>query len=177
VTPAEIPELRTPRLLMRAFTEDDLEVWNMSLFADPEVTRYLPIDGPLTDDQLAGALERARSHWATHGYGVWAVCGASPGPSAGSFLGHCGLRFLEEVGETELYYALARPAWGQGLTTEAAGAALGFGFDVAGLQRIVAYAVPANRASTNVMTKLGMAFEAETAIFGLRCARYAIQRV
>jgi RimJ/RimL family protein N-acetyltransferase len=41
----------------------------------------------------------------------------------------------------------------------------------------VAYAVPANVASTNVMTKLGMTFEGEVDIFGLHCARYAIQRL
>jgi ribosomal-protein-alanine N-acetyltransferase len=174
--PVDIPEVRTSRLILRAFTEEDLPIWNTSLFGDPEVTRYLPVDGPLTDDQMAGAFERSRTHWATHAYGVWAVCDGSTGPSAGTFLGHCGLRFLEDVGETELYYALARSAWGRGLATEAAGAAVSFGFDVAGLRRIVAYAVPANRASTNVMSKLRMAFEAETDIFGMHCARYAIER-
>ena len=91
-------------------------------------------------------------------------------------MGHCGLRFLDEIGETELYYALGKPHWGRGFATEAAGAAMRFGFDRAGLSRIVAYAVPENRASTHVMEKLGMTYEEEASIFGLACVRYAIER-
>jgi [ribosomal protein S5]-alanine N-acetyltransferase len=168
----EIPEIRTERLLLRAFTEADLPVWNQALFADPEVRRYLPLDGPLSDDDLEGALARSRAHWAEHGYGAWVAEEAA----TGTFAGHCGLRFLEDVGETELYYAFAQRCWGLGFATEAARTAVEFGFDRAGLRRIVAYAAPENAASTHVMEKLGMAFEAETEIFGMRCVRYAINR-
>jgi [ribosomal protein S5]-alanine N-acetyltransferase len=168
----EVPDLRTERLTLRGFTVDDLAVWNTALFADPEVTRFLPIDGPLPDEHLAAALTRSMQHWEANDYGVWAVCDAA----TGAFIGHCGLRLLQDVGETELYYALAKPFWGRGFTTEAARAAVAFGFDVAGLSRIVAYAVPENRASTNVMEKLGMTFEAEADIFGLHCVRYALER-
>ncbi len=48
----EIPEIRTDRLVLRAFTESDLPVWNRVLFADPDVTRFLPIDGPLPEERL-----------------------------------------------------------------------------------------------------------------------------
>ncbi len=167
-----IPELRTERLLLRGFTRDDLAGWNEVLFADPEVTRFLPLDGPLADDALRAAYERGLAHWALRGYGTWAVCDLT----TGAFMGHCGLRYLDDVAETEIFYALARGSWGHGYTTEAAGAAIGFGFDRAGLTRIVAYAVPENRASTNVMEKLGMRFEAETVIFGVHCARYTLGR-
>ncbi len=96
--------------------------------------------------------------------------------ATGTFAGHCGLRFLDEAGETGVYYAFAQPFWGRGLATESARAAIAFGFGVAGLHRIVAYAVPENRASTRVMERIGMRFEAETDIFGLHCAQYAIER-
>jgi len=167
-----IPEIRTARLLLRGFTESDLAVWNRTLFADPEVTRYLPIDGRLAGEQLEGAFRRGLAHLASHGYGIWAVSDGS----TGAFMGHCGLRHVDDVEETEIFYALAQPFWGRGFTTEPAGAVLEFGLGSGGLARIVAYAVPENRASTNVMTKLGMRYEAETEIFGLRCARYAIER-
>jgi ribosomal-protein-alanine N-acetyltransferase len=168
----EIPEIRTERLLLRAFTETDLPVWNAALFADPDVTRYLPIDGPLPDADLRAALARGRAHWSSHRYGAWAVELTASGP----FAGHCGLRHLDDAGETEVYYALAKAFWGRGLATEAAAAAVDFGFERAGLSRIVAYAVPENTASTHVMEKLGMLREAEVDIFGLHCVRYAIER-
>jgi [ribosomal protein S5]-alanine N-acetyltransferase len=168
----DVPRIRTERLLLRGFTDADLAAWNSRLFADPDVTRYLPIDGPLSDDELQGALARARAHWSNRGYGVWAI----DDRESGAFAGHCGLRYLDDVRETEVYYALARPFWGRGLATEAAGAALSFGFDRASLARIVAYAVPENTASTRVMEKLGMAMETDVDIFGLHCVRYAIER-
>ncbi len=168
----QIPTLRTERLVLRGFTETDLAVWNLTLFADPDVTRYLPIDGPLADEDLDRALARGRAHWSDRGYGVWAL----EDDGTGGLAGHCGLRYLDEVRETEVYYALAKPFWGRGLGTEAAGAALGFGFDRAGLTRIVAYAVPENTSSTRVMEKLGMRKEDHVEIFGLRCVRYAIER-
>jgi len=74
------------------------------------------------------ALPRSRAHWRERGYGVWAV----EDLTTGTFAGHCGLRFLEEVGETEVYYAFAKPFWGRGLATEAVGATVRFGFDSAG---------------------------------------------
>jgi RimJ/RimL family protein N-acetyltransferase len=168
----EIPEVRTERLRLRGFTQADLAVWNRALFANPDVTRYLPIDGPLSDEALVQALGRSRAHWSHHGYGAWALEERAGGP----FVGHCGLRYLDDAGQTEIYYALAKPFWGRGLATEAAGAALAFGFERAGLTRIVAYAVPDNTASTHVMAKLGMRMEDEVEIFGLHCVRYAIER-
>jgi RimJ/RimL family protein N-acetyltransferase len=40
----------------------------------------------------------------------------------------------------------------------------------------VAYAVPGNRASTRVMEKIGMAFEASDHLWDLDLVRYAINR-
>ncbi|MEU9394526.1 GNAT family N-acetyltransferase [Streptomyces sp. NPDC048324] len=46
--------------------------------------------------------------------------------------------------------------WGRGLATEAARAAVGFGFEVLGLERIVSVAQVGNGASERIMAKLGM---------------------
>ena len=154
-----------------ASRSDDLAVWNAELFADPEVTRYLPMDGALSDAALAGAFERGLGHWEAHRYGLWAVCDGT----TGVFMGHCGLRFLDDVGETELYYALAQPYWGSGTPPKPPGAP-GLRLRRRRTHRIAAFAVPENRASANVMVKLGMVFEAEVDIFGLHCSRYAIDR-
>jgi ribosomal-protein-alanine N-acetyltransferase len=89
-------------------------------------------------------------------------------------IGHCGLLYLDEIAETEVVYALGRRYWGRGLATEAAGAALEFGFTRTRLERIIALAVPANIASRRVMEHLGMRYEAETRMFDLDLVRYAI---
>jgi ribosomal-protein-alanine N-acetyltransferase len=161
----------TERLILRGFEDEDLPSYH-ALFNDPEVTRFLPIKGePVAMDRVERAIGRIREHWRDRGYGIWAVEEAA----SGRFLGQCGLQFVQEAAETEVLYELAREGWGRGLATEAAGAAVRFGFDSAGLRRIVAYAIRQNEASTRVMRKLGMRLEAEAVeIFGLTCDRYAI---
>ena len=168
-SPAVIPEQTTDRLLLRGIQADDVDAY-VALFSDPDVIRYLPLDGPMTREQLDGAVERNHGHWSRHGYGVWTMCLRE----SGEMIGHCGLRFLEDVGETELLYAIATAHWNQGLTTEAARASLEFGFRRGGLDRVIALAVPDNRASTRVMEKVGMTFQREQDIFGLHCARYGV---
>lgn len=167
----EVPTVRTERLVLRGFTDEDVAPYH-AVFTDPEVTRYLPTKGePLPIERIERAIVRGREHWTARGYGIWAV----EDRATGTLLGQCGLQFLDDVGESELLYALVREAWGRGLATEGSAAALRFGFGTANLRRIVAYAVAENTASTRVMEKVGMRREAEgIEIFGLTCDRYAI---
>jgi ribosomal-protein-alanine N-acetyltransferase len=134
--------------------------------------RYLPAGEPQPRERLDGLVERSHGHWERHGYGAWIVCELA----SGELIGHCGLRYLEEIEETELLYALARSHWNRGLTTEAARASLAFGFERGGLYRIIALAVPENVASIRVMEKVGMHPDGEADLFDLHLARYAIER-
>ena len=56
----------------------------------------------------------------------------------------------------EVAWRLARRYWGQGYATEAARAALDYGFGELGLEEIVALTVPANRRSCRVRERQGM---------------------
>jgi RimJ/RimL family protein N-acetyltransferase len=168
----QIPELRTERLLLRAIQPGDVDAYHRRLFADPEVMRFLPGGEPLPRERLDGVVERSSDHWAQHGYGIWVVCDGTDG----EILGQCGLRYVDEVDETELLYAYSHGIWGKGIGTEAAAAALAFGFDRTPLDRIVAFAVPENRASTRIMEKVGMRPEAEAHLWDLDLVRYAIAR-
>jgi RimJ/RimL family protein N-acetyltransferase len=167
-----IPEVRTERLLLRGIQEEDVEAYYSALFADPDVMRYLPGGEPLPRERLDGLVERSRGHWTQYGYGVWVVCDGV----TGEVIGQCGLRYIDEVRETEILYAYAQSTWGKGIATEGAGAALDFGFGRTPLDRIVAYAVPANLASTRVMEKIGMKPEGEDHLWDLDLVRYGISR-
>lgn len=62
----------------------------------------------------------------------------------------------EKDGLAELGYRLRRADWGQGLASEGALALVGWGFESAGYDRVVATTMAVNRASRRVMEKLGM---------------------
>jgi RimJ/RimL family protein N-acetyltransferase len=56
----------------------------------------------------------------------------------------------------EIGWRLHPDSWGRGYATEAAEAALRFGFDVAGLSEIVAFTTTVNTRSQAVMERIGM---------------------
>ena len=153
-----IPELRTKRLLLRSFGPNDRESFR-ALNADPEVMRHFP--APMDAATSDGLLERMAAHWAEHGFGLWAVERLADG----AVLGFTGLsrpsfdsHFTPAV---EVGWRLARDAWGHGYATEAARAALAFGFEALDLEEIVSFTVPANDRSRRVMERLGMSRDPE----------------
>ncbi|MFD7984201.1 GNAT family N-acetyltransferase [Kitasatospora indigofera] len=146
-------ELRTSRLLLRAWRPSDAEPF-AALNADPEVMAHLP--APLDRAASDALAARIRAAVERDGWGWWAVEPAS----TGAFIGFTGLaRTTFEAAFTpavEVGRRLARPAWGHGYATEAAVAAVGFGFEVLGLREIVSFIVPGNLPSRAVMERLGM---------------------
>jgi ribosomal-protein-alanine N-acetyltransferase len=148
-----IPRLTTERLLLREWREEDLEPF-ARLNADPRVMEFFP--GALSRDESDALVHRIALHWAQDGVGQWAV----ERREDGAFLGFTGLSvpaweaaFTPAV---EVGWRLAVEAWGQGYATEAARAALAFGFEERGLEEILSWTVPANVRSRAVMERLGM---------------------
>jgi ribosomal-protein-alanine N-acetyltransferase len=166
--------ISTARLRLRPFTLDDGPA-HTQRYSDADVMRYMP-RGRLTPAQAQEAsqtvLQQFINHWAERGFGVWAVVDQA----TGTLLGQCGLRFLEAVGEVEILYLLARPAWGRGLATEAARAAVTFGFEELRLERIIAFVKPDNIASRRVLEKLGMEYQGPKHIFNIDTAYYYLTR-
>ena len=166
--------IETTRLSLRPFEAGDAGA-HAALYADPEVTRFLP-GGPFPADEIPArsvrSLARFAEHWKAYEWGVWAVVDKA----SGTVVGQCGLNHLPDGSEVELLYALARSTWGRGLATEAGRAALEHGFGSVGLERIVAVTRPEHRASRRVMERLGMAYEGDRDLFGMRVVCYARSR-
>ena len=146
--------LQTARLLLRPWRDEDIAAF-ADMSGDPAVMEYLlPLSerGLSADTWVAGK----RAHWVEHGFGQWVV----ELPGAASFLGVVGLETVAYQAHftpaVEVAWRLARPYWGRGYATEAAGAALDYGFGKLGLSEIVALTVPANQRSRRVMERLGM---------------------
>src|SRR5438067_603526 len=96
--------------------------------------------GARTRQETEARLQAAITHWAKHGFGMLALVHRAHD----RLIGRAGLCFLDNTPEVEVGYVLDKPYWGQGLATEAAAAALRYGFDTLNLERIVAIARPEN---------------------------------
>jgi RimJ/RimL family protein N-acetyltransferase len=148
-----IPRLTTARLLLREWREEDREPFAI-LNGDAAVAEFLgePLDRAASD----ALVERISGRWPSDGHGLWAV----EGREDGAFLGFVGLAAPSfETAFTpcvEVGWRLATAAWGHGYATEAARAALRFGFDELGLDEIVSFTTVANVRSRAVMERLGM---------------------
>jgi ribosomal-protein-alanine N-acetyltransferase len=79
-------------------------------------------------------------------------------PGAARFVGYVGLWPADYVadGMVEVGWRLASAHWGNGYATEAARAALRFGFVDIGLEEIVSFTVPQNIRSRRVMERIGL---------------------
>lgn len=75
-------------------------------------------------------------------------------------IGFSGLKYLPELEAVDVGYRFVLDVWGQGLATESGRACLAFGFDVLGLDEILALVLPGNVASVRVLDKLGSARQA-----------------
>ena len=115
-------ELHTKRCVLRQWKDSDLPAW-AAMNADAEVRRYFPSVASV--EQALGEAQRCRDAIAQRGWGMWALEVPGVMPFAG-FVGlnapHYDAPWIPAV---EIGWRLTRAAWGQGLATEAAQAALG----------------------------------------------------
>lgn len=161
----------TQRLLIRKLTLDDFDAL-MRMRADEDVSRYLGTPEMRAPEFVEKRLRFYISCYEKCGFGVSAILRKADG----KFIGWGGLQPLEDSGEIEVGYGFDKPFWGQGYATEVAAGWLRYGFEQAGLRRIVAVAQPENIASTHVMEKLGMKYEKIEQHYETECAFYAISR-
>jgi len=164
-----MPRIETERLILRMLRAEDLDELS-ALMSDPDVVRYVGNGKPVSREESDRALQSILKHWQTHGFGRWAVIDKH----SRKFVGFGGLRSL--FGTPEVVYHLAKAHWGKGLATELGRAALRFGFEERGFERIVAITKPPNKASIHVLEKLGMQFEMITSYYDMEVVQYQITR-
>jgi RimJ/RimL family protein N-acetyltransferase len=143
----------TARLLLRPWRDDDLPAFR-ALNADPRVMEFFP--HTLSAAESDGQAARIRKNMAEHGFSFWAV----ELPGVAPFIGITGLSIPGFSAPftpcVEIGWRFATAYWGHGYATEAANAALSFGFSHLGRSEIVAFTTTGNTRSRRVMERLGM---------------------
>jgi RimJ/RimL family protein N-acetyltransferase len=153
-----LPRIVTPRLILRPWTLDDLSGL-LDMDTDPEVMRYIGDGSMATPDQVEATLQRFLEPPPRPGLGLIPV----EERATGQFLGWAGLsrpRCVPAImPAVEAGWRLRRSAWGRGIATEAARAAISALLPELDLTEeggeIVSIRHPDNTASERVMIKLG----------------------
>jgi ribosomal-protein-alanine N-acetyltransferase len=147
------PVLRTERLILREWRPEDREPF-AALNADPRVMECMPALLPRAQsDALA---RRSEQHFATHGFGPWAV----EVPGVAPFIGFVGLSVPAFKAHftpcVEIGWRLAAEYWGHGYATEAALAGARYAFEELDMTQLVSFTTPQNIRSRAVMRRIGM---------------------
>ncbi len=171
--------IETPRLRLRSFDERDVPFIER-IFSDPATMRYIGRGGVLPREAAARSVARWVELAGERGYGLWAVAERERDDP----IGWCGLADLRDTPHVEVMWLLDAPFRGRGYATEAAAAALKFGFEQIQLPEIVAIAYPANAASIAVMERIGLRergvfryFDADLAFWGVRAEEWKAARM
>jgi ribosomal-protein-alanine N-acetyltransferase len=168
-----MPTVETARLILRPVEEGDAGAFQQAVYGDPDVLEFMPGSGiPRSLHQTQNVVDYFIDHWERFGYGVWAVIEQA----TGDLIGQCGLNFVPDLQETEVLYALAKSVWGQGYATEAAHAAIHYGFDKLPLDKLIALVAHGNTGSIRVLEKLGMTYHKDVKLFRMNLKLYQIRR-
>lgn len=164
-------ELETDRLLLRQFTDDDLDAF-AGIQADPIAARYIG-DGTPTDRETSWRLMAMfLGHWTLRGHGQYAV----EERATGAFAGRVGLWHPEGWPGLEIGWLIGRDRWGRGYATEAGRAVARAAFDELGVKRLISVIRPDNAASIQVARKLGAAHDDTIDLQGHHVQVYALTR-
>jgi RimJ/RimL family protein N-acetyltransferase len=149
-------ELVTARLLLRRWRASDRAPF-AELNADPRVMEHFP--ARLTRAESDRLIARSETSFDRRGYGLWAL----ELRASGELVGCAGLEVpsfeAHFTPAVEVGWRLMWSAWGRGYATEAARAALAFGFEVTGLAEIVSFTSVTNQRSRAVMERIGMSHD------------------
>ena len=145
--------IETDRLVLRPVVDADRDSI-AELNAHPKVGEWL---GGVRDRAASDAfVDRVQAHDAEHGHGFW----VAERKADGRVIGMTGVWWVPpemDMGRiVEIGWRFHPGAWGQGYATEAAKAALKYGFEVLKQPEIIAFTARTNLASQAVMRRIGM---------------------
>ncbi|MEV3973043.1 GNAT family N-acetyltransferase [Streptomyces sp. NPDC050698] len=168
-------EIRTPRLVLRRWLDDDLLPLS-EIHADPVVMEGIGDGRPRSLEQTAEDIEAWEEEWDEEGFGVFAVELLGSGELAGAVGLSVADAPAEVAGQVVIGWRLGRVFWGQGYASEAAHATLEFAVQDRGLDHVAAVCRAGDRRSLNVLDKLGMEMSgtAQDPVHGHDLAVYGI---
>jgi RimJ/RimL family protein N-acetyltransferase len=170
MTHTEIPTLTTPRLVLRAWQQSDLDGYAAWL-SDEETVRYI---GGKTMDRADAwrSMATMAGSWLLKGFGFWAVTRKD----TGALVGRVGLWFPEGWPGLEVGWLIGREARRQGYAAEAARASIEWGFQTQRVDQLISIIHVDNAASVATARAVGERYLRDEEVRGFPCRIYGIDR-
>lgn len=145
--------ITTKRLIMRKFSEGDLEEF-YEIVKKNEVGNWLGLGKGMSFEEAKGYVNEIIKHWTKHNFGVWVVINKANK----AIMGHCGLRYIDDTEDIEIIYLLDPKYWGKGYATEAGNEAIQYAFNYLRVDKLMARVRTDNSKSKKVIDKLGFEY-------------------
>jgi RimJ/RimL family protein N-acetyltransferase len=149
-----ISEIRTPRLLLRAVTHDDLDA-ALRIHCDPETNRYNP--APFSTQKVHELIETWCNDWRDRGIGYWTVRTLDEEHHVIGFTGIRHKQMHDQPG-LNLYFRYGPEAWGKGYAVEGGRVTLDVAFGALRAPSVRAVARRTNLPSIKTIERLGLHF-------------------
>lgn len=147
--------IETDRLILRWLSTDDAE-FLLELMTDPSWLRFIGNKSVKTsEDARSSILNTHLDMYRRLGFGLYLTELKTDSVP----IGICGLIKRDALEDVDLGFAFLPDFRGKGYAYEAAAAAMGYGKNVLGLNRLAATTSPDNEASIKLLGKLGFQFE------------------
>ena len=148
--------LRTSRLVLRPFREEDAEPVSRLLDNYEFYSNTVNIPFPYTLEDAVAFISSRREVYLRGKAVAWAVTEAE----GGTLVGCISLDLDRDACSAEMGYWIGIPWWNRGYCTEAAAAVLGYAFAKLGANLVEASHFASNQASGRVMRAAGMRMDA-----------------
>jgi len=150
--------IQTDRLNLRAWSRKDRAAFAL-IAHEPEIVAWLNESRPLTAEQIDAFIGRQIDNQRDRGWCRWALELRDPGESdPDGIVGFAGYG-CNLAPDVELGWTLLPQLWRRGLATEAGIAALHYGFETVGFERVFSAILPENAASRAVAGKVGLVLD------------------
>lgn len=145
------PVITTRRLVLRQFSRNDAPLLH-AIWSDPVVMEFMTLDPFGAEEETVAMIDLLKGLH-ERGEGIrWVITMLSDR----TVMGTCGFHnWKKEHFRAETGYELGKYHWGKGYMKEAMSAALEYGFDGMGLNRIEAFVTEGNGRSLGLLKDLG----------------------
>lgn len=166
----ELPTLESRRLDLRGISKADID-FIYEINSDPEVVKYV-FKKPQTFEEAEASLDGYLSFSEKYQLpiGVWVGFDVETFAAVGIFF----IKKLDETGEIEVGYRLAKEHWNKGYATEGSKRLLEYVWNDLEITRVVGVTHPENIASSHVLQKLGLLYEKTGIFYNETCKYYGL---